>query len=120
MRRAEEIAAAVRDQAADGVGPVGTVEGREGGNGAAAVRQLEHRAVIVRAAVISRAEKIAAAVLEEAAQRGSSVETIERRKADDRAWYESIFEVPYLQLRSSRSPGSNRPGGKVTRPRTSQ
>ena len=42
---AEEIAAAVLDQAADWVGPVGAVEGGEGGDGAAALLHLEHRAV---------------------------------------------------------------------------
>ena len=44
---AEEIAAAVLDQAGLGVGPVGAVEGGQGGDGAAAGRHLEHRAVAV-------------------------------------------------------------------------
>ena len=47
---AEEIAAAVLDQAAIGIGPVGAVERGERGDDAAAVGDLEHRAVAGRAA----------------------------------------------------------------------
>ena len=65
-RGAEEIAAAVLDQAAVGVGPVGAVEGGEGGDGAAALLHLEHRAVTRRPATIGGAEEIAAAVLDQA------------------------------------------------------
>ena len=52
-RGAEEIAAAVLDQAAEGFGPVGAVEGGQGRDGVAARGHLEHRAVIRRCAASS-------------------------------------------------------------------
>ena len=65
--RAEEVAAAVLDQAARGVGPVGAVEGGERGDDAAAGHDLEHRTIPNRTAIGGRAEEVAAAVLNQAA-----------------------------------------------------
>src|SRR5262249_39824642 len=63
---AEEIAAAVLQQAGVGVAPVGIVEGDQRGDGAAAGGHLEDRADSQRAAIGGSAEGIAAAVQHQA------------------------------------------------------
>src|SRR5437016_6098787 len=83
--RAEEIAGAVRDQAAQGTARVDAVEGGKGGDAAAAGRYLKHRAIAGRAATVGCAEEIAAAVLDQAAYGGLSGGAVEGGKGGDAA-----------------------------------
>ena len=68
---AEEIAVAVHDQTAGRIVPVGAVERSQGCEDAAALHDLEHRAVPVKAAQRCGDEEIAAAVADYAAFGGS-------------------------------------------------
>ena len=86
LRGAEEIAAAVLDQAGVGVGPVGVVEGGQGGDRAAALtpprtpcRRRSRRLQYVGA------EEIAAAVLDQAGVGIGAVGAVERGQGGDRA-----------------------------------
>ncbi len=98
---AEEIAAAVLDQAAGGVGAVGPVEGGEDGNGVTTVRQLEHRALIVGAAIRGRTKEIAAAVLNEAGLGERTGGIAERRENRNGAAVVRQLEDRALAVRSA-------------------
>src|SRR5207249_3533640 len=78
---AEEVAAAVQDQAAVGVGAIGEVEGGQRGDSAAARRHLEHRAVAVRAPRRRDPEEIATVVPDETA---SGIKPVRRTKGGER------------------------------------
>ena len=79
VRRAEEVALRVEGQDGRRIGSVGgTVEGGEGGEGAATGGQLEHRAIIGGSAEFRRAEEIALRVAGQAGHREGAVGAIER------------------------------------------
>src|SRR5205807_10278990 len=87
-RGAEEVAAAVLDQAGVRREPVCAVKGGEGGDNATASHYLEHRAVGIRTRrpVSGRcAEEVAAAVLDQAGAGEGPVGAVEGGEGSDRA-----------------------------------
>ena len=83
-RRAEEVAPRVAHQAAERIGPVGAVEGGQGGDGAAAGSELEDRALAVGPAELRRAEEVAQRVAHQAGNRQSPVGAVERGQGGER------------------------------------
>ncbi len=85
IRGAVQVAAAVHDQCSSGLVTVGAVEGSQRGDRAAAMGQLEDRAVVRGASPIGGAVQIAAAVHDQCSFGLVTVGTVERSQRGDRA-----------------------------------
>ena len=85
MRRAEEVALRVKDQVTKRIGPVGAIEGGEGGGGTAAGGQLPDRAQVVGPASARRAEEVALRVEDHVGKRLGPVGAVERGQRGERA-----------------------------------
>ena len=116
LGRSKQIPAGVERHTGYGLEAVGGIETGQGGDGAAALRDLEYRAGVTGAAVGSRPKHVAAGVKDHAADWGTPIRGIEAGQGKDRAAATGDFKdraISSISVDAARDCGSIEVAGGV-------